>query len=369
MLLEIIYIRSRGWKRLEPSNRLKRIMKKNVQIFVFLCITLLTYQPSIFCARSIHRPKDLQMPSITTHWADDETGVNYLQSPYLEGYPFFEIYDQNYFDRHLLPAGPITFRNRPDKSVDSRILATMIEKLVEEVHNKKTSYTHFSILRDSNFNRRKKSGLLIVKCKTYPFVVKLFMETPDMFVHPHRKGFYPALFYFMGGGVNRHLSGFTRIKNAEAFKEAISKNIYWASRVDVPRKWYWTPKNSRMITITGTNIGKYKHTSINIPSTYCIVSDLIDIERRMTLVKKEDRIESLALCNMVKFSVDPHIDNFMIERDTKKIVLIDTEHMPTMVGFKKEVGSYTSQTAWYIDLSLKCIDDMFFRDKSRWHES
>ena len=341
---------------------------KNMQIIFILLFVVLINQTILVNARSIHRPKDPDMPSILTHWADDVTQTHFLQTPYLEGYPFFEIFDKQYFDSHFLPKKPIAFRNKPDISVDSHILTGMMEKLIEEVNNKKSSYTYFSILRDSNFNRRKKSGLLIVKCKKFPFVVKLFMETPDMFVKPHRKGFYPMFFYFMGGGVNRHLSGFTRIKNAEAFKEAINKNAYWKSRVDIPRKWYWAPENSRWITITGSNIGKYKHISINIPSTYCIIADLIDIERRFTLVNKEDRIESLALCNTVKFSVDPHIDNFVIERDTKLIVLVDTEHMPTMVGFKEEVGTYTSQMSWYIDLCLKATDDIFFRDKSKWHQ-
>lgn len=340
---------------------------KQKKIFSFLCHVLIVYTTQTIIARSIHRPPDPTMPSIVTHWTDDASHTYFLQSAYLDAYPFFEIFDQQYFDSHCLPTGLISFRYHPEQAVNSSVLSYMMETLIEEVNQKKSSYTHFKILRDSNFNHRKKSGLLIVECKKYPFVVKLFMETPDMFVKPHRKGFYPVFFYFMGGGVNRHLSGFTRIKNAEAFKEAISKNAYWASRVDIPRKWFWTPKKARSITITGSNIGKYKHRSINIPSTYCIVADLIDIERTMTLVNKEDRIESLALCNKVKFSVDPHIDNFMIERGTKKIVLVDTEHMPTMVGFKKDVGAYTSQMAWYIDLSLKCFDDMFFRDKSKWH--
>lgn len=193
------------------------------------------------------------------------------------------------------------------------------------------------------------------------------METPDMFVKPYRKGFVPMFFYFMGGGVNRHLSGFTRIKNAQEFKELITKNPYWQSRVDMPRKWFWLPSNTRWITIAGANIGKYKQVSIDIPGTYCIVADAISIERTMTLTNPDDRIESMALCNTAKFIIDPHIDNFMIEQNTKKIVIVDTEHFPTMVGFKKEIGQYTSQASWYIDLSCKAADDMFFRDKSRWH--
>ena len=171
----------------------------------------------------------------------------------------------------------------------------------------------------------------------------------------------------MGGGVNRHLSGFTRIKNAEDFKDLINKNPYWQSRIDLPRKWFWLPNNTRWITIAGANIGKYKQISIDIPGTYCIVADAIDIERIMTLTNEDDRVESMALCNTVKFMIDPHIDNFIIERTTKKVVIIDTEHFPTIVGLKKDIGEYTSQAAWYIDLSCKAAHDIFFRDKGHWH--
>ena len=86
----------------------------------------------------------------------------------------------------------------------------------------------------------------------------------------------------------------------------------------MPRKWFWLPSNTRWITIAGSNIGKYKQVSIDIPGTYCIVADAIDIERIMTLTNEDDRIESIALCNTAKFMVDPHIDNFMIEKEDKK---------------------------------------------------
>ena len=196
-------------------------MKKITKVLI--TILVLTCEYMHIAARSIHRPLDLEMPSIMTHWKDDPVHCHYLQSPFLEGYPFFEIFDKKYFDEHLLPPGPISFRYEPEKTVNSADLAALIETLIKEVREKKSSYAHFTILRDSNFNRRRQSGLLIVKCKEYPFVVKLFMETPDMFVKPYRKGFYPIFFYFMGGGVNRHLSGFTRIKTAETFKEILLK--------------------------------------------------------------------------------------------------------------------------------------------------
>jgi hypothetical protein len=342
-------------------------MMKVINQISYFTLTLLWTFPLLYAERSVHRPRDSQMPSIMTHWKGDTTHYHYLQSPFLDGYPFFEIFDKKYFDDHLFPKGQISFRYDPEKSIESTKMDTLIESLIKEVHEKRTSYTNFTILRDSNFNRRHQSGLLIVKSKEYPFVVKLFMETPEMFVKPYRKGFYPLFFYFMGGGINRHLSGFTRIKNAENVKKTIAQNPYWKSRVDLPRKWFWLPKDPKWITIAGGNIGKYKQTSIDVPGTYCIISDLINMERIMTLTNPEDRIESMALCNIVKFCIDPHIDNFAIEKGTRKIVIVDTEDMRSIVGLKKDVGPYTSQTAWYCDLSSKAIDDIFFRDKSKWH--
>ena len=341
-------------------------MKK---IFLNCMLAILVATPFLSDARSIHRPQDPQMPSIVTHWKGDNTKCYSLRSPFLEGYPFFEVFDKKHFDEHIIPAGPIPFRYDSTKSVDRTELTSLIETLVQEIRERKSVYTHFTILRDSNFNRRRQSGLLIVKCKEYPFVIKLFMETPDMFVKPYKKGFYPMFFYFMGGGVNRHLSGFTRIKNAEKFRTIVDNNPYWKSRVDIPRKWYWLPKDAQWITISGSNIGHYKQVSIDIPGTYCIIADAIDLERSMTLVNAEDRIESMALCNTARFIIDPHIDNFAIERTSKKIVLVDTEHFPTMVGFKKDVGEFSNQASWYINLVSEAADDIFLRDKSRWHTS
>lgn len=320
----------------------------------------------IYPNRSIHRPVDTTMPSISTYWQHNKTQHYTMKSPYLEAYPFFEIYDETYLRKFHLPT-EITFRYNKAQKIQSSILNKRLEKLVQEVNLKTTVYSDFTIIRETDFNRNRRSGCIILEDKTYPFVVKLFTETPDSFVKPYRKGFYPMFFYIMGGGINRHLSGLTRIKNAQDIQAIISANPYWASRVDIPRKWFWTPENVRMITIVGENIGRHNHITTNIPSTYCIVADAIEIERSMTLVNAEDRIESMALCNTAKYMIDPHIDNFMIEKNTNKIILVDTEHFPSMVGFKKEIREYTSQTAWYLDLSLKCANDMFFRDKERRH--
>ena len=314
-------------------------------------------------ARSIHRSQNNRLPIVTINWQDKPEKRFQLKSRYLEPYPFFELFNHNYFYENLLPTGPISFRYEPEKSVDNKTLSMLIEDLIEEIKHHKHPYSHFTILRDRNFNYKHLSGLIIARCNDYPFVVKLFIENPETFIRPFRKGFVPACFFFMAGGINRHSLGFTRIQNLKDFKQIINKQERWAQKVAVPRKWFWLPREPQWLTITGKNFKQAKELTSSIPATYCIVADAINIERTMSFLNKHDRKESLRLCNDVKFCIDPHIDNFMIEKGTGKIVLVDTEHFPSMVGLKEVKCVYHSQVAWYIDLSLKCANDMFFRPK------
>jgi hypothetical protein len=326
---------------------------------------------TILCAqRSPHRPKDTKIPTITAFWTDKKDGGqrHTITSRYLESYPFFEIFDLKHFQEHLLPQDTITLRYDCNTPINCSELTNLVDGLIKELQQKKQEFSHFDVLRKRDFNHKTLSGLLIVKCKDYPFVIKLFMETPASFVHPYRKGIVPTFFFFMGGGINRHLCGFTRIKNAEAFKKIIQSDTEWVDLVDIPRKWYLLPANTRWITFEGNNIGTQKNQSISIPGTYCIVADAIDIERSMSMLNKQDRILSLRLCNKVKFRIDPHIDNFMLEKASQnkkqKIVIVDTEHFPSMVGLKQLDQKYHTQTAWYRDLVLKGFKDMFFKTKT-----
>ena len=45
---------------------------------------------------------------------------------------------------------------------------------------------------------------------------------------------------------------------------------------------------------------------------------------------------TVAISQFVGIGVDPHINNFMIEKGTNKIVIIDTEHFPTLIGIKDD---------------------------------
>lgn len=331
-----------------------------------LAICLAAISLSIVAERSAYRPKDPRLPSITISWSDKKDSKKHtLTSRYLEGYPFFQIFDLSHFNEHLLPMGAIPFRYEPEKSVCGTKLALLVDELIEELHQRKSCFAHFEVLRDRDFNHKRMSGLFIAKCKDYPFVIKLFMENPESFVHPYRKGIVPTFFFFLSGGINRHLSGFTRIKNAEAFRKIVQSDPEWADLVDLPRKWYLLPTATRWLTIQGQNMGSKNIRSIDIPATYCIVADAIDIERSMSMMNKSDRTVSMRLCNKVHFSIDPHIDNFMFERKQpgKKqlIVVVDTEHFPSLVGLKDVNRTYTSQFAWYRDLVIKGFKDTLFK--------
>jgi hypothetical protein len=66
-------------------------------------LTTLVVTPFFSYARSIHRPQDPQMPSIVTHWKDDNKKCYSLRSPFLEGYPFLRYLIKKHFDEHIMP--------------------------------------------------------------------------------------------------------------------------------------------------------------------------------------------------------------------------------------------------------------------------
>ncbi len=310
-------------------------------------------------ARSIHRPYDPYMPEITVSWVD--SGIQHsLQNYHLEEYALFKLFDKHYFETHLLPE-TISYRYEPEKSVQRSDLAPLIDTLIEEVKQKKKKFTHFTVLQDKDFNLNKSYGLIILKFNDYPFVLKLFMETPGSFVSPFDKGIEPIFFFFMAGGVNRHLSGFTRIKNMEIISKKIARSK-WKNLLVLPRKWYWLPKDSRWIQISGKNIGSKKHCQTTLPGTYCIIADAMEAERNLSLMNAQDKQIAMELCNYLNLWIDPHITNFMIEERSKKIVIVDTEHFPSFVGLKEPI-TFNSYTDWYWHMGTKCFQCEFLQTK------
>jgi hypothetical protein len=336
-------------------------MGRNIIIAGLIAILVIFGNQTIY-TRSIHRPDDPTMPMLKARWVND-TQFYSIKSYYLQEYPFFKIFDWNHFFNNYLPAGPISFRNNPKRGIYSTTITQLIDELIEEVNQKKKKFANFKVLRKRNFNRNKISGLLILKCKNYPFVVKLFIENPKSFTNPYQKGFEPTFFFIMAGGINRHISGFTRIKNAQFIKNCIAHEPNLPVEFDIPRKWFYIPQGSKWIELHGYNIGLNDQIVTKIPGTYCIIADEIKYERKFSLLNKNDRKISMKFCNLVHFCIDPHIDNFLLEKETKKLVIVDTEHFPSITGLTNINSIYTSQIRWYADLSLKFLQDMYLRDK------
>jgi len=311
--------------------------------------------------------KPQPVPTITTRWVD-ESMTYQLSHQQLEQAPFFEQYDEQYFNEHLLPDGPIIFRNKKKQSVPGAHLKPMIEELVKELHattETQESFTNFIVIKQRDYNPETKAGLIIVKFKEYPFIIKLFMETPESFVQPFSKGFEPIFFFMMGGGVNRYLAGFSRVKNRAMIQEHIDAHPEWKNILSSPRKWFWRPEQTRFFELCSTHMG-CSDRCIQLPSVYAIVCDAIDADHTLSITNGDNRRLGIETSHFFGARVDPNIQNFMVEKETKKLVLVDTEHFPTMVGLREPL-EYDNYIAWYCELMRKCLKDSLFRSKKERH--
>ncbi|MDR3550629.1 MAG: hypothetical protein P4L31_04405 [Candidatus Babeliales bacterium] len=326
---------------------------------------MLTLYTISAAARSIHRPADGMLPKISVR-SDNDSDHYTLQSSHLAFYPFFSVFDKSFFDENLLPKTPIAHRNNPTKTIDPEILNNLIEGLLKEIHQKKMQYADFQIITSKNFNRKKECGMMILKFKDHPFIVKLAIESPQTFINPYCKGLDNVWFFPLGGGINRHLAGLTRIKNRQMIQNRLADHPEWSTLVDVPRKWYWIPKKDNWLEITGSNMGGQKTVTTKIPSTYCIIADEIHTKQEFSLFNKDQTTLALKICNYLDLWIDPHINNFMVEQETNKIVIVDTEHFPSVVGIKEKV-TFDNYTSWYLYLMGKCTKDWFFRTKDERH--
>ncbi len=301
------------------------------------------------------------MPQLIAKWTHCDEYYQITDS-HIEECPLFTTYNHNHFNRHRLPRSNISYRYNNKQSVSGTRLSLLIENLIKEIHEGKKRYTDFVLLQDKDFNLKEAAGLAVYKFKNYPFVVKLFIETPESFVNPWMKGTLPVWFFYMGGGVNRHITGLTRIRNKNLIINRLKQTPKWRDFVDVPRKWFWTPNNLKWVTLIGKNIGGKKCIKTEIPSTYAIIADLIEPTQECTIFDRHKRKIALEICNTLDLYIDPHIDNYMVEKHSNKLVIIDTEHFPTLVGLKKKV-SFKTYLRWYLGLARKAAHDIYFRDK------
>lgn len=328
---------------------------KQLTLCTLVCISI-----TLQSGRSPWRPRDPLLPEIKAYWSDDAKPF-YLRDHCLEYHAIFCKFNRKHFDARMIPDGSISYRNLQEKTVDSKELKRLAEGVLKEIHTRKKHYTDFTVLKKTDFNVRLASGLIILKYKKYPFVLKLFVKTPQTFCK-QAEGVVPKFFFRMGGGTNRHLAGFTRIPNLEKIRERIQENPKYSQLVDTPRKWYWTPEDMRWISIEGKNIGNNGPCKTEIPGTYGIIVDAIDTEKQFSESSEEDKKFGLEFAAYIGNRMDAHVDNLILEKGTGKIVMIDTEHFPTMVGLKEPI-TFDSYSSWYLQLSSKCFSDNFLRDK------
>lgn len=324
--------------------------------------------PQYCLSRSAFRPADPRFPQITTRWQGDARGYTITNARF-RVYPLFGFSMRDFTD-DLLPE-KIFYRNNAEKFVHRNELDLRIEQAILEIKKykknikKKQQLTYFTVLQDKNFNYKNNCGLIVLRFKEYPFVLKLFMETPQTFVDPHATGFEPTIFFYMGGGTNRHLSGITRIKNLKYITAKISSLPYWKERIELPRKWFWLPKDGKNIEIIGDNIGEQKHYETSIPGTYAIIADAMDFKNQLPMPTLERRRLVMQLCNDLHGYIDPHFDNYIFTpngpRDFK-IMIFDTEHFPTITGLETHKAC-SNHFTWYFHLAGKCVSDMFLQTK------
>lgn len=309
------------------------------------------------------------MPQVTISWAK-KVKKNKRQKTKLytfRGYHYketliFSLFDKDYFFKHLLPSDLILPFKVDDEYVSGNEMNTLIENLLQEIKQKKKSYKDFYILQKKNFNCSKQCGLLVLRFKKYPYVIKLFIENPKTFFRPHEKGVESIAFFYMSGGMNRHITGFTRLKNLEIAQSTIKNHPVWSQYTcTFPRKWFWLPRNAQWLEIQGVNINNQISCSTTIPSIYAVIADFIDTNEHTPIEQKKRSEIIINLCNDLDIIIDPHANNFIINKEESgiHIKMIDTEHFPSMVGFK-EIKKFKNYNQWYQQLIEKCIHDMFF---------
>ena len=275
----------------------------------------------------------------------------------LRAKPLFSSFDYEHIKHNLLPAESISYRNRPENHVKTQTLTKEIENVLEQLRMGKRTFAQFTILKDREFNYKEFSGVIILKFNNYPFVLKMFIENPYSFLHPEQKGFRHGCMAKMAGGLNRYLAGLKRIQNLENAREIIKNMEDLPIELDFPRKWFWLPNNVRWFDLNGTHFKKSEKTfHVRLPEIYAIVADEIICNKKVSAIKKMYGKRIFKLCQKVKFNIDPNMKNFRLEDGTEKLVLIDTEHFPSVLGFKEEIKA-DNYFALHIKMGIKAIYD------------
>lgn len=333
-------------------------MKKRAAYIILNIFFLLVI--SIY-ARSPFRPKPTNIPTLYISYKNDPTSEYCLQHEYLQISPFFKIFDRVHFFNNLLPDTAISFRNKPGSVLGSTLKKEAEQFLSDILHNRTSK--NMIIIKKKDIDRSLNAGFVVARFKKYPFVIKLSWGNPKGLANAHTQGFEPWCFFMLGGGASRHLTGFTRIKNKNYALSIISKNPYYKDIIEAPRKWFWLPHTYNWISIIGKNLGGQETLYTEFPAIYGVICDQIEIKETFSITNKTHRRIALSLSNYLEQAIDPHINNFVIEKDTNKIVLLDTEHFPTMIGYNKPPAC-KSYVQWYTHLASHALKIIYGSTKA-----
>lgn len=312
-------------------------------------------------SRSIHREIEPDLPSFSVYQSNKPKQVYSLTDSHIRQFPLFEAYNPEYLLKKQLPSGQIPYRNNPNKRTYGRLLSDKIEHLYKEVLAGKREFKYFTVLKKKDFNFKTKCGLIVLKSNDSPFVVKLFIENPRSITKPYSKGLFPMGMFVMGG-TNRHLNGFTRIKNSEDIREKFASHKYWSKRITTPHKWFWIPKKPTWLHITGYKIGIKKVQKSKIPAAFAIIAEEIIADKDQSA---KNVPTCLAACTFLDFTADPHYNNFRVEKGTNKLILFDTEHFPTFIGkYSNKMRPTEKYIAWYVRLTRKFVKEKAFSSKN-----
>jgi hypothetical protein len=312
--------------------------------------------------RSVFRKPDAQMPIIRATLQNNPI-VQYTRSDwYLQFQPIFH---EEHFFSHLLPEYAIPLSSETNSIAFGWQLSELLQKFYLEILEGKKEFTDFIVLQKKNFNRKKCCGLIVVKFKEYPFVAKLFIETPRTLLNPYCKGFENIVFDKMGRGMSRHIAGFTRIPNLERAKAIIASNPKWRDVVVFPRKWYWFPTGASWITLSGKNICTIgDEFSCTIPGAYAIVADEVTRAQELIISAADRRALIMRFCNDMGQIIDPHLENYVLKEKNgaTQLYVMDTEDFLLLLGLP-EALEFANHAEWLFHLAGKALSDLYFYSK------
>jgi hypothetical protein len=289
---------------------------------------------------------------------DEHISKKYLlKNNFLRLRPIKNGFDEQFFKENFLPQDNITFRSSNDVVTGAK-LSELAHNLIEEIKNGNREFTHFKVLKDSGFNYNSLSGLIVLKYKDYPFVIKVSIEHPHTIIKPFSKSYEASGIFVMGGNL-RHLTNFTRITNLKRIKELLCFNPFYLYNLDFPRKWYWKPDNGYDLLIDW-KCGQQKDFA-KIPSIYAVIADFIITEEYQP-THELNRL-SMKVATDVGFLIDPHAGNILIEKDTRKYILLDTENFRLMIGLDTPMNA-KKYIGWYIELLGRSSKTCFLRNKT-----